>query len=152
VALWTNLYSGSGTGGSGASALALDASGNVFVTGYASNYPSGFDLATVAYSGTGRGLWTNRYNGPGNGNDSGQAIKADTFGRIFVTGYSAGTGTSNDFVTIAYSNSGQPLWTNRYDGPGSGDDRTTSMVLDNTGKVFVCGYSAGPALFTITAR
>jgi hypothetical protein len=81
----------------------VDSSGNVFVTGVSwrgSVYTSA-DYATVAYSGAGVPLWTNRYNGPLNNEDIANAIAVDRRGNVFVTGSSTGTGA----VTIKYSSS-----------------------------------------------
>src|SRR5262249_26844946 len=55
--LWTNRYNGPGDYTDQASALAVDGSGNVFVTG--SSYGVGY--ATIKYSGAGTPLWTNTY-------------------------------------------------------------------------------------------
>jgi hypothetical protein len=54
-------------------ALALDASGNVYVTGSSGGGASGTfpDYAPVKYDAGGSELWVRRYNGPGNRNDSG---------------------------------------------------------------------------------
>jgi hypothetical protein len=62
-------------------------------------------------------LWTNRYNGSGNGEDFADAIAVDGSGNVFVTGWSAGSSVFDDYATVAYSNAGEPLWTNRYNGP-----------------------------------
>ena len=116
VPLWTNRYAGPATYNH-ARALAVDGSGKVFVTGFSRASGSGDDYATVAYSSTGVPLWTNRYNGPGNGDDFAYDIALDGNGKVFVTGGSMGTGGSAEYATIAYSNTGVPLWTNRYKGP-----------------------------------
>lgn len=142
VPLWTNRYSG--IGNDTAKALAVDTNGNVFVTGYsartfASSY---YDFATIKYSSSGLALWTNRYDGPGNGDDQAVAIAVDQNGNVIVTGYSADISNSAyDYVTIAYSNSGVALWTNRYDGPESGDDEAAAVAVDTDGNVFVTGFS-----------
>ena len=49
--------------------MAVDGNNNVIVTGYSSGSGSSYDYATIKYSSAGVPLWTNRYNGPGNGSD-----------------------------------------------------------------------------------
>ena len=140
--LWTNCYNGTGTGDNYARAIVVDRSGNVFVTGYSMNSNSNYDYATVAYSNAGLPLWTNLYNDAWNGNDYARAIAVDHNGNVFVTGYSTNNNNGYDYVTIAYSNAGLPLWTNRYDGPASGNDYAVAIGVDSNGNVFVTGYSA----------
>src|SRR5207249_7832446 len=113
-----------------ARAMALDSSGNVFVTGHSRGSGSSNDYATVAYSNAGLPLWTNRYNGPGNSDDRAFAVAVDSRDNIFVTGYSMGNGTGNDYATVAYSNAGLPLWTNRYNGEANNDDRAVAVAVD----------------------
>ena len=33
-----------------------------------------------------------------------------------------------------------PLWTNRYNGPGNGDDRAYAVAVDGSNNVIVTGY------------
>jgi hypothetical protein len=132
VPLWTNRYSIGG--GAHATALAVDTNANVFVTGY-----SGSDLATIKCSAAGVALWTNRYFGPVSGSHYASGIAVDGSGNTFVTGSSAGSGSGNDFVTVAYLSGGTPWWTNRYNGAGNGDDAANAIALDTNGNVFVTG-------------
>ncbi len=143
VPLWTNRYNGPANGDDKAFAVAVDGSGNVFVTGYSEFTPSGgdWDYVTIAYSGAGVPLWTNRYDGPGNSADSANAVAADADGNVFVTGYSIGSGGDYDYATIAYSGAGVPLWTNRYDGPAIGRDEARAVAVDASSNVFVTGTS-----------
>jgi hypothetical protein len=144
VPLWTNRYNGPGNSDDEAFAMAVDKRGNVFVTGQSMGYGSGYDYATIKYSGAGVPLWTNRYASPGgDGYDGALSLAVDGGGNVFVAGSSAGTGGIPDFVTIAYSSAGVPLWTNRYDGPAGGEDGINAVVLDGSGNVFVAGKSAG---------
>jgi hypothetical protein len=140
VPLWTNLYHGAGPGNDVPSGLAVDNNGNVFVTGTSTGLGTAYDYATVAYSGTGLPLWTNRYNGPSGNWESARAIAVDRDGNVLVTGYA--TGTSDDYVTIKYSGAGVALWTNRYDGPANSYDDATALAIDGNGTVFVTGSSS----------
>ncbi len=150
VPLWTNRYSGPGHSDS-ASAVAVDRSDNVIVTG--SSYGSGnqADYATIQYSSAGVALWTNRYNGLGNSTDFPTALAVDRSGNVIVTGPSIGTNVSgNDevYATIKYSNAGVPLWTNLYSGPGiplNYRDWATAVAVDVSNNVIVTGYSMGSA-------
>ena len=93
-------------------------------------------------------LWTNRYNGPGNGDDSATSIAVDSSGNVFVTGNSyvcccECSRDGNWYATIAYSSAGVPLWTNRYTGPGNAGNYASAVALDSDGNVFVTGSSRG---------
>jgi len=99
--LWTNFYNGPGNSSDDASAVAVDASGNVYVTGGSRGTDNRTDFATVAYSIAGVAWWTNRYGGPGN-DDLPQAVAVDANGDVYVTGFSRGSATGNDFATIKY--------------------------------------------------
>jgi len=143
VPLWTNLYSGLPGGDDSANAMAVDGSGNVFVTGYSTG-SSSYDYATIKYSGVGVALWTNRYNGPGKSTDEATAVAVDRSGNVFVTGQTFSSGSGYDYATIAYSGAGVPLWTNIHTGPGVNPSYADAdVVVDRIGNVFVTGYSPG---------
>ena len=142
VALWTNRYNGPGNSSDGAKAVAVDTNGNVFVTGFSTGSGSLYDYATIKYSGAGVALWTNRYNGPGNSYDSASAVAVDGSSNVFVTGYSIGSGSFQDYATIKYSGEGLALWTNRYNGPANNYDQAIALAVDGSGNVFVTGQSS----------
>jgi len=147
VPFWTNRYDGPANGRDWPQAIAVNSSGNVFVTGLAEVCQGSeecFDYVTIAYSNSGVPLWTNLYNGPDNGDDAARAIAVDGRGNVFVTGESTSGGFGSplsDYATVAYSNAGEVLWINRYDGPSNGSDRATAIAVDGTGNVFVTGVS-----------
>ena len=141
--LWTNRYNGPVGSDDYALAVAVDGGGNVFVTGYSTGSGSSYDYATIKYSNAGVPLWTNRYNGSGNSRDIANALAVDGSGNVFVTGYAISSGSSNDYVTIAYSSAGVPLWTNIYNGPGNNSDGAYALAVDSSGNVFVTGNSIG---------
>ena len=142
--LWTNRYNGPGDYADIPAGIALDSTGNVFVTGVSYGNGTGFDFATIGYSAAGAPLWTNRYNGLGNDWDYAKAIAVNDGGDVFVAGDSPSLlGGPPRITTVAYSGAGGVLWTNFYTG-GTGDDEVAAMAIGKSGDVFVTGHSVGP--------
>jgi hypothetical protein len=139
--LWSNLYNGPANGQDWANAVVTDSSNNVIVTGFSDNGGSSWDYATIKYSSAGIPLWTNRYNGPGNGADDPVTVAVDASGNVIVTGFSVGSGSGVDYLMIKYSSAGVPLWTNRYNGPGNTDDYAMTMAQDHSGNIILTGYA-----------
>src|SRR6266550_1380771 len=140
---WLARYEGSGNLDDSAQAIALDRWGNVYVTGFSVGSGTGFDYATIKYNSAGQEQWAARYNGPGNDFDEGLAIAVDDSGNVYVTGESWDPGTKTDYATIKYNPAGQQQWVTRYNGPGNDDDGATAIATDNSGNVYVTGFSVG---------
>src|SRR6266550_642510 len=136
---WVTRYDCS-AGIDNAAAIALDSSGNVYVTG---DSGSGSDYATIKYNPAGQQQWVARYNGPGNDDDGATAIATDNSGNVYVTGFSVGSGVDYDYATIKYNSMGQEQWVARYDGPGKDWDLATDIAVDVWGNVYVTGNSVG---------
>ena len=134
--LWTNYYNGPGNSFDVATAVESAPNGNVIVAGNSVG-TGGLspDYAIIAYSPAGVPLWTNRYTGTGNGSDEVADIAVAFDGRIFVTGKSEGLPAGDDYATIAYSSTGQTLWTNRFNRGIISTDRATSVACDTNGNV-----------------
>ena len=140
--LWAASYNGPGNYWDGARSLAVDNSGNVYITGFSEGLDSTFDYATIKYDSRGNELWVARYNGPGNGWDRASSLALDNSGNVYVTGESRGSGINFDYATVKYDSSGNQLWAARYNGPGIISlDVANSLALDNSGNVYVTGCS-----------
>jgi hypothetical protein len=152
AALWTNRYDGPAHYTEILSAVAVDGEENVFVTGFSagdsSYFPENAQFATIKYSSAGIPLWTNRFVVEGNNSHIPRVMVADRNGDIIITGTARSTASGNDYVTIKYSGAGVPLWTNRYDGLGSGHDYPMALAIATNGAVFVTGFSYDPAGFS----
>lgn len=141
--LWVQRYSGPGNNIDQANALAVDAFGNVYVTGYSLTNPNNYDCRTVKYNSSGNRLWVNTHSGFGDGFDEGSSLKTDAFGNVYVAGRSTGELTNLDYFTIKYDSSGAMKWLKQYNGPGGGSDEATSIAIDPSGNIFVTGGSSG---------
>ena len=83
--------------------MAVDSGNNLYVTGYSPGTNSINDIVTIKYGPNGNQVWLQRYNGPGNGNDSGNAIAVDNNGNVYVTGYDTTAAGGTEIVTIKYA-------------------------------------------------
>lgn len=104
VPLWTNRFGGIAGGEDPALGIAVDDGGTVLVTGQSRNASGAFHFVTLALaSGSGLPLWTNRYNGPANGDDVPRGIASGSNGSVYMTGWSnsdPGPNTVTDFLTV----------------------------------------------------
>jgi hypothetical protein len=139
---WAARYNGPANFIDIANAIAVDASGNVYVTGLSTGTLSLSDYATIKYNSSGQELWVARYNGPSNGTDEAFSIAVDGAGNVYVTGQSLSS-TNYDYATVKYNSSGIQQWASRYNGPVSGVDNADVVRVDISGNVYVTGTSAG---------
>lgn len=146
---WVRRYHGLMYGLDGASKVTVSPSGDmVYVTGTSiGTTTTNYDYATVAYNAaTGTRVWVSRYNGPANAVDSARSLAVSPSGdTVFVTGSSTGTGSNDDYATVAYNAAtGTQVWASRYNGPANSTDAAYSVAVSPvTGAVFVTGISYG---------
>jgi uncharacterized delta-60 repeat protein len=140
--LWVRRYDGPFSSSDVARALAVDGQGHVYVTGRSMDRLTSFDYATVKYDTNGNLLWAVRYDGPRSSWDEAIALTVDSQGRVYVTGRSVGSGTSDDYATVKYDANGNLLWAARYG--GNGYDAPVGLALDSQGNVYVAGSSYSP--------
>lgn len=119
-----------------AKAIALDASGNVVVTG-----ESDGEFLTIKYDDDGNELWTRRYRRGAGYNDGARAITIRSDGVICVAGDSVPAGGASDFLVVEYDPDGEVMRTFFYDGPSGKADEVKAIAVDGRFNVYVTGRS-----------
>jgi hypothetical protein len=119
--------------------MAVDAGGDVIVTGYTDTSTLS-DILTVKFSGaTGAEVWRQRFDDAAGNYDQAWALALDADGNAIVTGY-AWTGSEYDIKVIKYAAAdGAILWQTTFTGPMSGIDFGIAIGVDGAGNVIVGG-------------
>lgn len=146
-----------------ANAVAVDATGNVIVTGWffgAVDFGGGaltsadsMDIFIAEFGSDGAHLWSKRF---GDGDDQeAKAVAADALGDVIVTGSLEGTvdfgggalrsAGAKDIFVAKFGSDGAYLWSERF-GDGS-DQMAYAIAADNGGNALVAGYFAGAVDF-----
>ncbi|PKN44389.1 MAG: hypothetical protein CVU59_11740 [Deltaproteobacteria bacterium HGW-Deltaproteobacteria-17] len=145
---WTRQWGS--TGSETAMSVAVDGSGNVYVTGDTSGAMDGgnlggTDVFLTKYNSDGTLLWTRQWGSAGS--EYSYGVKTDGTGNVFVSGRTSGSldgnasaGSYDAFVT-KYNSSGTRLWTRQWG--SSGSDGATRLDVDASGAVLVTGWVAG---------
>jgi uncharacterized delta-60 repeat protein len=122
-------------------AIALDASGNVYVAADAAipSDPNTRFTVTIRYNAAGEEQWVAQYDGGMNHNQP-VGIAVDGASNVYVAG-NIRTCPDDDYLTIKYDSAGQERWVARYNGPGNGLDIAQAIALDNSGNVVVTGWN-----------
>lgn len=158
--LWAKTFGGvDGEIGNG---IAIDASGNIYVTGWFASSAMTMDTYTITNAGTtgsdmlvakldanGNTLWAK--SGGGTGGDRGLGVAVDASNNVFVSGgfnsssisfgsgglTNAGTNTSDVFI-VKYNASGNVQWAQS--AGGSANDLSNGVATDSLGNAYLTGY------------
>jgi len=154
-------YNGPVSGNDEAFDIAVDDSQNVYVTGVSMGWSGHYEFATLKYDSSANRRWVTRRDPGGLGASyGGRACIAagrgtgKASGHMHVGGSATSQSQGDDMTFATYSSGGESAWTNSYDGPVSGDDRTASIAVDEWGDVYAVGSSdaTGSASDFITAK
>lgn len=115
--------------------MAIDASGNILVTGKSRTAANKDDYATVKYNSSLVAQWSKTLDQAGK-TDRATGIFVDGSGNVYVTGRSS-NGSDDDFVTVKYNAAnGTQAWIKTYD---SGGDDQAEDIAGNGTSIVICG-------------
>lgn len=153
-----------GTSGEYGYGIAVDGSGNAYVTGYtySSNFPTtsgcwdntynSYEVFVTKFNSTGASLSYSTYLG-GTSTDYGYAIEVDNSGYAYVTGYTSSsnfpttsgcwdaTYNSTDIFVTKMNQNGTGLVYSTYLG-GTSSDYGYGIAVDGSGNAYVTGYTS----------
>lgn len=153
--LWSQRHGGPGT--DVAWAVAVDATGNVYITGSCwdganfggidvSNPGGSFDMFVAKYNAAGVHQWSRPY--LSTSQSAGNAIKVDGAGNVIVTGHFTGTidfgggplvsAGNDDIFLVKLNTDGVHQWSQRFG--AAGDDFGLALAVDGSNNIYLSGY------------
>ena len=146
--LWLRTFDTPDKWGTSGSDLALDAQGNVYVTGTGRVATVNIntttdDIFTIKYDTNGTKLWQAQYDTPGTPTwtdfDSAARVHVDGSGNVYVLGSHAPEGGDADVLLLKYTNGGQLVTTRAWQGVGR--DYPSDWAFNAAGHIYVTGNS-----------
>jgi hypothetical protein len=141
---WAKRYNNDSVNGDDeANDIAIDLSGNSYVSGTSLGNPTGPDFYTISYDGDGNERYNHRHDGPAHEGDDAYANAVDSAGYVCVTGgsFRGMPHKHSDIDTVAYNSAGELEWDVRYDARRNGHDVGKAIAVDNAGYVYITGSS-----------
>jgi hypothetical protein len=132
-----------------ASGIAVDASGNAYVTGWTTGSLGGaslggYDIFIAKFDTSGNQAWIQQIGTPYNEEATGIAV--DALGNAYITGWTSGNfGVANfgiaDVFIAKYDTSGNQAWLKQI---GTGDkDEAFGIAVDAAGNAYITGFTYG---------
>jgi uncharacterized delta-60 repeat protein len=142
---WVKRYNGTANGGDAAISVKVDASGNVFASGYVDAAATKHDFMTVKYNSAGTQQWMTFYNGNTGSDDYATSMVIDASSNVYVTGASGSVALPLDsnYATVKYNSNGVQQWVATYNGPNNSVDVSRSIFVDDLMNVYITGTSSG---------
>lgn len=92
--------------------------------------------------------WIAQYNGPANHQDAPTRMALGK-GGLFIAGRSYEGSTRDDITLLRYTRDGDLVWARHYDGPTSGSEIASDLLLDGEGGAFVCAHSSAGGIWEV---
>ena len=128
---WVRFYDDPASSNENATHVAVDAAGNIYVTGDTMPGGADEDVILLKYSPAGVLRWVRHYSPAGLNQDSPRDIDVDAAGNVYVTARGSVSANGSDILTLKYDPAGHRRWA-RTDGPGAGNDYPEAMAVTDS--------------------
>lgn len=135
---WARAYNSTENKEDAFNSIAIDKSGNVYVTGLSDSTGTSLNYITIKYDNNGNITWLKKYDSA-NSLDKANDIAIDDNRNVYVTGNSYLPGPNSDFCTIKYDSAGNQQWTRFYGGSSNMTDIAYEIAVDNNDNIIVVG-------------
>ncbi len=105
--------------------------------------PPDADYGLVSFDTLGGLQWSRQFGAPTGSSEGRAAIAYDSFGNLYLTGTEMGPNGKQQIGTVAYSASGEWLWSYRVSGPSGRETGAAGLWVTDDGQPYVVGRSAG---------
>ena len=148
---WLRRVKGPSNGYANAGNMAIDNSGNIYISGVISGLFS--DFVTIKYNSKGDQLWSTGINGLDSTANLPTKMVLSKNGNIYETGVTydipkeAGGSEQGRFITVKYDTSGAQKWVRTFSSEQANifsDEEARSLAIDDSDNVYVTGYGVGP--------
>ena len=142
VQSWVRRINGTANSDDEATAVAVDANGDVVVAGFVTTIAGGRDVFVGKFSSSGLPLWEYYYNGTANGTDMGLTLALEGTSFVIVGGRVEGAGTGNDFFAAKLdSSNGVAVWETEHNRGSTVSDIPARVAVGSDGGVVLTGIS-----------
>lgn len=131
--------------------MALDAAGNIYITGSLAQSGTGNDLFVEKISSSTGPLWSSTYNSGGASNEKAFSLTTDKNGNVFACGYANTSGTNENILTVKYNSAGLFQWAKTIVNPSGGVNYANAVAADTNGNVFVTGRYLSSGYYNVIA-
>ncbi len=151
--LFTRTYNAAQSRSDKAAAFALDAAGNIYLTGRSdmgTGLNTNYDMLTLKFTNSGNLAWAKTFNSFSLNEDKAEKIVVDAAGNVTIAGRSW-NGTDFDITLVQYNAAGTQQWFTLI--TGTGEDKPNDLAADANGNIYVTGsVSSATGLDFVTAK
>jgi hypothetical protein len=116
--------------------------GSVYISSTIQTFPNKYNYAIVRFNAYDGGFTSVTYNSSGNiGIDKVTDATKDKFGNLYLTGAKLNNNANYDYYVVKLDSNLVQQWERTYNGADNLEDYANAVKVDNSGNVYITGYS-----------